>query len=106
MKPQMREADVIAMRWERKRGATLKEIAKKYGLSQGYISHVCAGHYYPNLGGPISTETPATKTHCVHGHEYTPENTVITSAGRRNCRQCKNIQNVKSKHKKRAEAGE
>lgn len=27
-------------------------------------------------------------THCVHGHEYTPENTRIRSNGRRGCREC------------------
>lgn len=30
------------------------------------------------------------KTHCVHGHQYTPENTVIDKSGRRRCRTCKN----------------
>lgn len=29
----------------------------------------------------------AAQTHCVHGHEFTAENT-YTSGGRRNCRQC------------------
>jgi hypothetical protein len=28
------------------------------------------------------------KTHCVHGHEYTPENTYIDPSGGRRCRQC------------------
>lgn len=28
------------------------------------------------------------KSHCVHGHEYTPENTYITPAGSRQCRTC------------------
>jgi hypothetical protein len=28
------------------------------------------------------------KTHCVHGHEFTPENTYITSAGHRRCQAC------------------
>lgn len=31
------------------------------------------------------------KTHCVHGHEYTPENTHITKSGRRICRTCSRI---------------
>lgn len=29
------------------------------------------------------------KTHCVHGHEFTPENTYMTSSGHRYCRECK-----------------
>lgn len=28
------------------------------------------------------------KTHCIHGHEFTPENTAITIRGDRSCRQC------------------
>lgn len=28
------------------------------------------------------------KTHCVHGHEYTPENSLVNSAGNRYCRTC------------------
>jgi hypothetical protein len=28
-------------------------------------------------------------THCPHGHEYTPENTIRRSNGRRRCRACK-----------------
>lgn len=30
----------------------------------------------------------ATKTHCIKGHEYTPENTFITKRGARRCRTC------------------
>lgn len=29
------------------------------------------------------------KTHCKHGHEFTPENTYITPKGYRYCRECK-----------------
>lgn len=31
------------------------------------------------------------KTHCPRGHEYTPENTIITTYGSRNCRACQKI---------------
>lgn len=30
----------------------------------------------------------ATKTACVHGHDYTSENTYINTSGRRECRVC------------------
>jgi hypothetical protein len=32
--------------------------------------------------------TRATKTHCKHGHEFTPENTIINARGNRGCREC------------------
>jgi hypothetical protein len=35
------------------------------------------------LNGPGSH-----RTHCIHGHEYTPENTVIKKRGTRECRAC------------------
>ena len=28
------------------------------------------------------------ETHCVNGHEFTPENTIVRSNGRRKCREC------------------
>lgn len=35
----------------------------------------------------------ATKTHCIHGHEYTTANTLIdTSSGARRCRKCRSQQ--------------
>jgi hypothetical protein len=35
------------------------------------------------------TNRNATKTHCIHGHEYTPENTALNSRGKgRLCRRC------------------
>lgn len=33
------------------------------------------------------------KTHCVNGHEYTPENTRTTPNGRRRCRACAHERN-------------
>jgi hypothetical protein len=34
--------------------------------------------------------TNARKTHCDHGHAYTPENTILNRAGHRRCRTCWN----------------
>ena len=43
-------------------------------------------------GSRVGTESPShnrIKTHCPHGHEYTPENTYISKDGRhRDCREC------------------
>lgn len=35
------------------------------------------------------THTLSNKTHCVHGHEYTPANTIRSVEGWRSCRTCK-----------------
>lgn len=35
-----------------------------------------------------SIERARRKTHCPHGHEYSPENTYVTKAGARMCRTC------------------
>ena len=34
------------------------------------------------------------KTHCIHGHEFTPQNSVYRKDGIRLCRTCKNIRNL------------
>jgi hypothetical protein len=45
----------------------------------------------------------ATYTHCVNGHEYTPENTYIRPAsGHRDCRACMRVRAVKYKAKRRS----
>lgn len=36
--------------------------------------------------GPASKNS--IKTHCIHGHEFTPENTYITKVGKRHCIMC------------------
>jgi hypothetical protein len=42
------------------------------------------------LGGKASGAKTRLKTHCIKGHEFTPENTYITPQGWRNCRACQN----------------
>ena len=39
------------------------------------------------LRGQSFAAVNAAKTHCVHGHEFTPANTIV-SPGRRRCRSC------------------
>lgn len=39
------------------------------------------------------------KTHCPHGHEYTEENTAITSQGKRRCRMCDKVGRPKKEPK-------
>lgn len=44
----------------------------------------------------------ARKTHCKHGHEFTPENTYITPAQERRCRICMKRNDQQQKAKRRA----
>lgn len=41
------------------------------------------------------------KTHCVHGHEYTPENTYVKPTGWRECRTCKRNAERERYHRKK-----
>lgn len=46
-----------------------------------------------NLRGESLQAKNARKTHCVHGHEFTPENTIARALGRRGCMACRDIAN-------------
>ncbi len=74
------------------------------------IDHLCRNHSYVNpahmevvtsgensrrgIVGQTSGAKERAKTHCPHGHEYTPENTHIWR-GKRDCRECNRIQKRK-----------
>lgn len=42
------------------------------------------------------------KTHCKHGHEYTPENTYFHNGGKRHCGECARIRSRKYHHAKKS----
>ena len=44
----------------------------------------------------------ASVTHCKHGHEYTPENTLLNGEGWRYCRTCNRDQSRLYQARKRA----
>lgn len=44
------------------------------------------------------------KTHCVHGHEYTPENTARGRDGYRRCRTCDNARSLAQYHARKGKA--
>ena len=46
-----------------------------------------------NLRSLSRSALNARKTHCIHGHEFTPENTYITAKNQRHCRTCQNGRN-------------
>jgi hypothetical protein len=45
-------------------------------------------------------------THCVHGHEYTPENTYLDGDGWKRCRTCKKAHDQKAREKRRGRSTE
>ena len=45
-------------------------------------------HQINMLRGDTIAARNASRTHCPHGHEYSPENTRITKLGHRDCRAC------------------
>ena len=56
------------------------------------------------LRGTSPHANNARKTHCVHGHEYVPENTYFSSEGHRICRTCTLEHARKARERKRATA--
>lgn len=44
------------------------------------------------LRGGSSAAVAAARTHCAHGHAYTPENTIVTDGRGRRCRTCRREQ--------------
>jgi hypothetical protein len=45
---------------------------------------------------------PGPVTHCIHGHEYTPDNTYTYPGGKRVCRICKNDEKARYRARKAA----
>lgn len=46
----------------------------------------------------------ARQTHCKHGHEFTPENTITPKGGGRECRECKRARDRQRYHAQKAKA--
>lgn len=92
---------------------TTIEIVEKYGLSASNVfSRYKRGLTGRQIAGldplPIKKKpsTPAmramwaakkARTHCAHGHEFTPENTIVERDGSRKCRACCNERRRKAR---------
>ena len=51
------------------------------------------------LRGNTKASQNANKTHCPHGHEYTPENTYTPPSGSRMCRTCRHTRKQQARTK-------
>lgn len=86
-------------------------------IPAGYeVHHTCGNrlcinpaHLQPLPGRAhrLVTDTPmarnAAKTHCRHGHPFTPENTYIHRNGRRECRACLNARRARLRERMKDE---
>lgn len=57
------------------------------------------------LRGNTIPAANAAKTHCKNGHEYTPENTYLTSKNQRQCRICNKVKNREAAERWRRRQG-
>ncbi len=54
------------------------------------------------LRGLTVNAANAAKTHCIHGHEFTPANTGTDSRGRRECKACRRAKDGRLRESRRA----
>lgn len=73
--------------------AHLEAVTHRENLRRGNI-----GQYQRQDGEAASR----LKTHCAHGHEYTPDNTYTYPDGKRVCRICKNAEKARYRARKAA----
>lgn len=92
-------AQVMEIRACRRTGVSRIVLAERFGLSPEYVSYLAHGHSWSHLNDPDAGPIPTTRslvrrvrrTHCFHGHEFTPENTKFvgpTGKLRRSCLTC------------------
>jgi len=67
-----------------------------------HLEPVTQGENVRRGAGP--TAVNAARTHCVHGHEFTLANTYLTPDGRRRCRECWRLREVRRRQERRSRA--
>lgn len=93
---------VLSMRHDVATGLSVKDASVKYGISDGMASRVVTGKKWAHIGGPRTSKV--NKTHCINGHEFTPDNTAHRKDGIKRCRECKRTSQAKYRNKTRKEA--
>lgn len=56
------------------------------------------------LGPAVTRARHAAQTHCRHGHEFSPDNTIVNSSGSRVCRTCNRVRALAHYYRKRSAA--
>ena len=79
-----------------KRDTILKRV--KAGMS---MSDILSGVPLPRRGRFSAGLDGKHMTHCIHGHEFTSENTLITTRGKRSCKACQRARVAKHRAAKK-----
>lgn len=66
------------------------------GLSPKQRTNLKAGRKPQRHRKPRTSRSNASKTHCIRGHEFTPENTYVHN-GKRSCKACRRLHS-KTRH--------
>lgn len=99
------EATTRATAWGRKCRICEREIKVERRLTDPAFleaERTRRRRYYAESGRSKGRGPSALRTHCPHGHEYTPENTYVTPKGERQCRECKRAAHRRWEAKQRA----
>lgn len=89
---------VLSIRRDVAAGQTTASVASAYGISPSMASMVATGKRWAHLGGPLTSGI--NKSHCINGHDYTEENTLLRDGGRKKvCRTCNKISQNKYKQR-------
>lgn len=91
---------VLRIRHDVAAGKTHEHVAREYGISPAMASMVANGKRWAHIGGPLTSGV--NKSHCINGHAYTHENTLLRDGGRKKvCRICNKINQDKYKQRKK-----
>ncbi len=87
------EKDVIRMRELYAAGGTsIMKLATEYDIQTSTTRSAIRGETWSHVPGAVTWHVPVLPvTHCIHDHEFTPENTIWRKSRReRQCRICHN----------------